>query len=95
MPKVDSGASALASLLDGSTAGELIPELARHGLQQLIELAVAAVLGADRHDRTEERLCLLNDYSPRTLTTRVAMVTMEASIAWASPPPAHSGPSPV
>ena len=27
----------------------LIPELVRHGLQQLIELEVAAVLGADRH----------------------------------------------
>jgi hypothetical protein len=38
MPKRDSDASALASLLDGSKAGELIPELARHGLQQLIEL---------------------------------------------------------
>jgi hypothetical protein len=38
MPKLDSGASSLASLLDGSSAGELIPELARHGLQQLIEL---------------------------------------------------------
>ena len=48
MPKGDSDASALASLLDGSKAGELIPELARHGLQQLIELEVAAVLGADR-----------------------------------------------
>ena len=47
MPKRDSDASALASLLDGSKAGELIPELARHGLQQLIELEVAAVLGAD------------------------------------------------
>ena len=34
---MDSGASALAPLLDGSTAGELIPELVRHGLQQLIE----------------------------------------------------------
>ena len=31
--KMDSGASALAPLLDGSTAGELIPELVRHGLQ--------------------------------------------------------------
>jgi hypothetical protein len=29
MPKTDSGASALAPLLDGSTAGELIPELVR------------------------------------------------------------------
>jgi hypothetical protein len=39
MPKFDSGASSLASLLDGSSAGELIPELARHGVQQLIEPA--------------------------------------------------------
>ncbi len=46
MPKTDSGASALAALLDGSTAGELIPELVRHGLQQLIELEVADVLEA-------------------------------------------------
>jgi len=56
MPKGDPGASALASLLDGSTAGKLIPELVRHALQQLIELEVAAVLGADRHERTEERI---------------------------------------
>jgi hypothetical protein len=39
MPKLDFGASSLASLLDGSSAGGLIPELARHGLQQLIEPA--------------------------------------------------------
>jgi putative transposase len=60
-----SGASALAPLLDGSTAGELIPELVRHGLQQLIELEVAAVLGADRHERSEERLGYRNGYRPR------------------------------
>ena len=52
MPKAVSGASALASLLDGSSAGELIPMMTRHGLQQLIELEVAAVLGADRHERS-------------------------------------------
>ena len=49
MPKTYCAAPDLAPLLDGSTAGELIPELARYGLQQLIELEVAAVLGADRH----------------------------------------------
>jgi hypothetical protein len=54
MPKLDSGASSLVSLLDGSTAGELISELAHHGLQQLIELEVAAVLGADRLEHSEE-----------------------------------------
>ena len=36
-------------------AGELIPELARHGLQQLIELEASAAVGADRHERSEER----------------------------------------
>jgi len=51
MPKPDSGASAPAPLPNGSTAGDLIPELVRNGLQQLIELEVAAVLGDQRHER--------------------------------------------
>jgi putative transposase len=67
MPKTDSGASALAPLLDGSTAGELIREIVRNGLQQLIELEVAALLGAERHERNEDRL----GYRPRLLTTQV------------------------
>jgi len=32
---------------------ELIPKLVRHGLEQLIELEVAALLGAERHEHTE------------------------------------------
>jgi putative transposase len=71
MPKTYFAAPELAALLDGSSAGELIPELARHGLQQLIELEVAAFLGADRHERTEERLGYRNGYRTRTLTTQV------------------------
>lgn len=50
------------SVLDGSPARELICELARHVLHEQIELEVAAVLGADRHDRTEERSGLLYGY---------------------------------
>jgi transposase-like protein len=76
MPKLDSDASALAPLLDGSTAGELIPELVRHGLQQLIELEVAAVLGAERHERSEERLGYRNGYRPRNLATQVGDVPL-------------------
>ena len=66
MPKIDSGPSALAplKLLARRTAGELIPELVRHGLQQLIELEVAAVIGAERHERSEERLSYRNGYWP-------------------------------
>ena len=57
-------------------AGELIPELARHGLQQLIELEVAAVLGADRHERSEERLGYRNGYRSRSLTTQVGDIDL-------------------
>ena len=77
MPKTYSAAPDLASLLDGSSAGELIPELARHGLQQLIELEVAAILGADRHERTDERLGYRNGYRPRTLTTQVGDLALQ------------------
>jgi len=70
MPSWPSAAPELSSLLDGSSAGELIPDLARHGLQQLIELGLTALLGADWHESTEERLGLLNGYRARTLTTR-------------------------
>jgi putative transposase len=61
----------MASLLDGSSAGVLIPELASNGLQQLIELEVSAFLGADRLERTEERLGYRNGYRLRTLTSQV------------------------
>ena len=76
MPKTHCAAPELASLLDGSTAGELIPELARHGLQQLIELEVAAVIGADRHERTEQRLGYRNGYRSRSLTTQVGDIDL-------------------
>jgi putative transposase len=78
MPKTDSGASALAPLLDGSSAGELIPELVRHGLQQLIELEVAAMLGADRYERTNERLGYRNGSRPRLLTTQVGDIPLRS-----------------
>jgi len=76
MPTKQSDASALAPLLDGSTAGELIPELVRHGLQQLIELEVAAVLGAERHERSDDRLGYSNGYRPRNLATQVGDIDL-------------------
>jgi putative transposase len=77
MPKTHCAAPELASLLDGSSAGELIPELARQGLQKLIELELAAFLGADWHERTEERLGHRNGYRPRTLTTQVGDLALQ------------------
>jgi len=77
MSTFNSGASALAPLLDGSTAGELIPELVRDVLQQLIELEVAAVLGADRHERTEHRLGYRNGSRPRLLATQAGNIHLQ------------------
>ena len=71
MPRAHAAAPELAALPDGSTAGELIPELARYGLKQLIELEASAAVGADRHERSEERTNYRNGYQPRTLTTQV------------------------
>jgi putative transposase len=76
MPNTHAAATELASLLDGSTAGELIPELVRRGLQQLIELEASAVLGADRHERTEERLGYRNGYRPRSLATQAGDIDL-------------------
>ena len=67
MPTTHSAAPELDLLLNGSSAGELIPELARHGLQHLLELKFAAFLGADWHERTEEWLGYRNGYGPCTL----------------------------
>jgi putative transposase len=77
MPTTSCASPELTSLLDGSTAGELIPELACLGLQGLIELEVAAYLGADRHEHTEERLGYRNGYRPRTLTTQAGDIELQ------------------
>jgi len=77
MPKPHCAAPELASLTDGSSVGELIPELARHGLQQLIELELAAILGPDWHERTEERLGHRNGYRSRTLATQVGDLALQ------------------
>jgi putative transposase len=49
----------------------------RHGLQQLIELEVAAVLGADRHERSENRLGYRNGNRPRLLSTQVGDINLQ------------------
>ncbi len=76
MPKTDSGALALAPLLDGSSAGVFIPELVRHGLQQLIELEVASMLDAERHERTDDRLGYRSGSRPRLRTTQVGDIPL-------------------
>jgi putative transposase len=55
MPMTDSAASELAQLLRSGTAGKLISELVRQGLQALIEAEASAAVGAERHERSDHR----------------------------------------
>jgi putative transposase len=69
MPISDCAATELAQLLGSGTAGELIPELVRQGLQALIEAEAAAALGADRHQRTDQCRGHRNGSRERLLAT--------------------------
>ena len=69
MPISHSAATELEQLLGSGTAGELIPDLVRQGLQALIEDEAATALGADRHQRTEHRRGHRNGSRDRLLTT--------------------------
>lgn len=69
--------SAQAPLLDGSTAGGPIPELLHHGMQQLMELEIAAVLVVECYKLIENRLGHRNGYRPPVLTTQVRDVDLK------------------
>lgn len=57
------GASELAQLMEGTTAGALIPEIGRRGFQDLLEAEVSAAIEATRHERClDERSTHRNGY---------------------------------
>ncbi len=72
---------------DVSVSRELLPELlgSQDGLaklvesvlNQILEAQVSESLGADRHERSEERQGYRNGYRARTLYTRVGPVTLQ------------------
>ncbi|MCP9905302.1 hypothetical protein KBY85_14325 [Cyanobium sp. BA5m-10] len=51
MTLTHSGASELSQLMEGTTAGALIPEIVRRGFQDLLEAEVSAAIGATRVPR--------------------------------------------
>ena len=61
----------LAPLLHGTSAGELIPEIVLHVLQQLIELEDAAVFCAEGHQLSVALIGCRNGIRVMLLTTQV------------------------
>jgi len=77
MTLTHSGASELAQLMEGTTAGALIPEIVRRGFQDLLEAEVSAAIGATRHERCpDERSTHRNGYRQRLLTTQVGDLSL-------------------
>jgi len=69
--------SELAQLMEGTTAGALIPEIVRRGFQDLLEAGVTAAVGAQIHQRCpDERATHRNGYRERLLTTQVGDLTL-------------------
>lgn len=72
-----SGASELSQLMEGTTAGALIPEIVRRGFQDLLEAEVSALTGAQLHERCpDQRSTHRNGYRERVLTTQVGDLTL-------------------
>jgi putative transposase len=71
------GASELGQLMEGTTAGALIHEIVRRGLQKLLEAEVSALTGAKLHERChDQRSTHRNGYRRRLLTTQVGDLTL-------------------
>ena len=65
--------SALSDLLASLQVGDgvdLVRELARWALQELIEVEAAAAIGAGRYERSDGRVTERNGHRPRVLSTK-------------------------
>lgn len=68
------GKELLPGLLNGQDG---LAKLVEVVLNQVLEAQITESLGAERHERTEERAGYRNGYRPRTLFTRVGPVTLQ------------------
>lgn len=57
-------------------APDLLREIVRSALQEILEAQMTEHVGAERHERTDLRNGQRNGYKPRTLSTRVGAMTL-------------------
>ena len=71
--------SALSELLDAFRTGDgvdMIRESVRTVLQELVEFEAAGVIGAERYERTEDRVTERNGTRPKLLATKAGDVQL-------------------
>ena len=65
----ESAKNEIMSALENGNGGDLVRQLAQLGMQELIEAEATEVIGADRWERTVDRIAHRNGHRPRTLST--------------------------
>ena len=71
---------AMTLLLDqiqASTDGDFLRAIAAHTLQRLMEFEVDGLIGAGRHERSDERTTYRNGYRDRQLETRLGTLDLK------------------
>ena len=65
----ESAKNEIMSALENGNGGDLVHQLAQLGMQELIEAEATEVIGADKWERTIDRVTHRNGHRPRTLST--------------------------
>ena len=74
-PKV-AGPDVLAKLLS-DPEGDFLRDALRHFIQARMEADVSAQIGAEKYERSEDRLTRRNGYRPRTWETRAGALALK------------------
>ena len=68
---------ALIELAEKHADGDFLRELGQYTLQRLMELEAQGQCGAERHERSGERVNQRNGYRDRQLETRIGMMALK------------------
>lgn len=68
---------ALFEQIQKSTDGDFLRAIAEHTLHRLMDFEVEALIGAARHERTEERTTYRNGHRPRKLDSRLGTLELK------------------
>jgi transposase-like protein len=63
--------------IQASTDGDFLRAIAAHTLQRLMEFEVDSLIGAGRHERSDERTTYRNGYRDRQLETRLGTLDLK------------------
>ena len=73
----DNTMTLLLDQIQASTDGDFLRAIAAHTLQRLMEFEVDGLIGAGRHERSDERTTYRNGYRERQLETRLGTLDLK------------------